>query len=367
MPDHTSTLTLHDLIIGSGSSLKSALQQMTRIRRGVLFVCDEDAHLVGVLSDGDVRRSLLDDGLMVSPVSKLMNTDPLTAHDLAEATVLLRRFAIVAVPVVDREGRIAAAAVEDLDRVLELTNDALTGEDSAGAIDAVAVIPARGGSKRIPRKNLALVAGRSLLEWAIRAAREARQVRHVVVSTDDPDIAAEARRLGVEVPWLRPAHLSRDDSKTIDALQHAVQWAVENCQPLPRYGVLLEPTAPMRQGHHIDEALELLDSSDADCVMTVSEVPHLFHPEEMLILDHGQVRPYLPYRTMDNRKLRGEQSKVYLANGLAYAFRLESLLRRNSLYGERTLPLVTPWDEFVDIDTRNDLKLAEVRMTRRNS
>src|ERR1700733_8928688 len=106
-------LKLSDLIIYSSEALRTALQRMTRNRRGVLFVCDENSHLVGVLSDGDVRRSLLDDTLLVSPVAKVMNTDPVTANNIAEATELLKRLAIVAVPVVDAGGRITEAAVED--------------------------------------------------------------------------------------------------------------------------------------------------------------------------------------------------------------------------------------------------------------
>jgi CBS domain-containing protein len=113
-------LTLSDLIIDSSASLRNALQSMTRNRRGVLFVCDDETHLVGVLSDGDVRRSLLDDTQMISPVSQIMNTDPITANSFAEAAELLRKMLIVAVPVVDSEGRIVEVAVEDKSEVLRL-------------------------------------------------------------------------------------------------------------------------------------------------------------------------------------------------------------------------------------------------------
>jgi CMP-N,N'-diacetyllegionaminic acid synthase len=358
-------MTLSDFIIDSSGTLRQALQRMTHNRRGVLFVCDEGAHLIGVLSDGDVRRSLLEDTLLVSPVAKVMNTDPVTANSLAEATELLQRLAIVAVPVVDAGGRITEAAVEDENRVLALTLGPAENQGGANiAVAALAVIPARGGSKRIPKKNLAMVAGRSLLGWTIRAAREAASVSHILVSTDDPAIAEESRKLGVEVPWLRPAHLSRDDSPTLEALEHALQWAVDNIQPIPQFGVLLEPTAPLRRGEHIDRALRLLVDSDTDCVMSVSEVPHLFNPEELLTIAEGEVRPYLPYRTMSSRKLRGEQSSVYVPNGLVYAFRIAPVLGSHSLFGEKTTPLVTPWDEFLDVDTEDDLQFAELRIER---
>jgi CMP-N,N'-diacetyllegionaminic acid synthase len=357
-------MTLSDFIIGSSENLKSAMQRMTNNHRGVLFVCDEANHLIGVISDGDVRRSLLEETLLVSPVSKIMNTDPVTATSLADAAHLLKTLALVAVPVIDNAGRILEAAIEDREGVLTLTCDSIDGAVPDAPSGTLAIIPARGGSKRIPKKNLATVGGRSLLSWAIRAAREARSVSHIVVSTDDPAIAEESRRLGVEVPWMRPAHLSRDDSPTIGALEHAANWAIGNLNPPPEFGVLLEPTAPLRQGDHIDDAIAMLASSDADCIISVTEVPHLFNPEELLSIEEAQIKPYLPYRTMDSRKLRGEQAKVYFPNGLVYAFRIDSLLKNHSLFGRKTLPLITSWQEFLDIDTEDDLKFAEVRMAR---
>lgn len=357
-------LKLEDFLIRAGDPLKAALQRMTDNRRGVLFVCDTDAHLVGVLSDGDVRRSLLDNTQLVAPVSKIMNTDPVTATTIADARDLVKRLAIVAVPVLDSEGRIREAAIENRDEVLSLASEPVDVPVSKG-VGAVAVIPARGGSKRIPRKNLAVVGGCSLVGWAIQAAREAGSVARVLVSTDDDEIAAECRRLGAEVPWLRPPQLARDDSPTIAAVEHALRWAVENTVPAPEFAVLLEPTAPLREGRHIDAALALLAASDADCVMSVSEAPHLFHPEELLVVTDGQLCPYLPYRTMETRHLRGNQSKVYIPNGLVYAVRIEAVLSGHSLYGSKTLPYVTPWSEFLDIDTADDLTLAELRMQRR--
>ncbi len=357
-------LTLEDFLIRANLPLKAALQRMTDNRRGVLFVCDTDAHLVGVLSDGDVRRSLLDNTQLVSPVSKIMNTDPVTASTIADAKDLVKRLAIVAVPVIDDEGRIREAAIEDRDGVISLRT-LPTQTNAEKGLCAVALIPARGGSKRIPRKNLAMISGCSLVGWAIQAARESTEVAHILVSTDDDEIAAECRRHGAEVPWLRPPQLAHDDSPTIAAVEHALRWALENIEPAPVFAVLLEPTAPLREGRHIDVALEMLAASDADCVMSVSEAPHVFHPEELLVVTDGQLCPYLPYRTMETRHLRGDQSSVYIPNGLVYALRIEAVLATHSLYGAKTLPYITPWSEFLDIDTADDLKMAELRMQRR--
>ena len=120
----------------------------------------------------------------------------------------------------------------------------------------------------------------------------------------------------------------------------------------------------LKASARLDDALELLAVSDVDCVMSVSEVPHVLNPEELLSVENGLVRSYLPYRTMDTRCLRGEQSPVYVQNGLVYAFRIASVLEHRSLYGKKVLPLVTSWEDFLDIDTLEDLRAAELRLSR---
>ena len=359
-------LTLSDLMIAPSESLRAGLQRMTDNRRGVLFVCDGNSHLVGALSDGDVRRALLEATLLMSPVEKVMNTDPISASTIERASELLRKLAVVAVPVVDSDGCIHAAVVEDHDRILVLRE--ARSSDTEGPVQTqagvVAIIPARGGSKRIPKKNLALVGGKTLLARSIEAARSAAAVSHVIVSTDDRHIAESARNQGVEVPWLRPEDLSLDETPTLAVLEHAATWAIRSLHPPPEFGVLLEPTAPLRTGQHIDDAIALLAKSDADCVVSVSEVPHMLNPEELLLCERGLLRPFAPSRTMSTRRLRGQQRSVYVQNGLVYAFRIKSLLEQHSLYGRKTLPLFTRWEDFVDIDNPEDLELATLRLAR---
>ena len=133
---------------------------------------------------------------------------------------------------------------------------------------------------------------------------------------------------------------------------------------LPEIGILLEPTAPLRQPEHIDQAIELLKIKKADSVISVSEVPHVFHPEELLIIEKGKIRPYLKSRTMDSRKPRGKQSPVYVPNGLVYAFCTHAVLKSKSLYGRECLPLVLDWKHFLDVDLPEDLPLAEFKLRR---
>jgi CMP-N,N'-diacetyllegionaminic acid synthase len=358
-------LKLSDLIIYASEPLRGALQRMTQNRRGVLFVCDEDGHLVGVVSDGDVRRSLLDDTLLISPIHKVMNTDPISASTIEEARYLLQRMNIVAVPVLDQEGRIREAVIENDDSVLVLLGEASdAGSEIIVETGALALIPARGGSKRIPRKNLANVAGKSLLAWTIQAATNAERVSHVLISTDDSEIADAARALAVDVPWLRPAALSTDTTPTLDVILHALEWAVQKLTPVPEIAVLLEPTAPLRRGEQIDEAISLLMNSDADCVAAVSRLPHVFHPEEVLIAENGLLQPYLRDHTMDSRRLRNEQGSAYVLNGLVYAFRIQSVLSGKGLFGSKTIPMFTRWEDFLDIDTPEDLELANFKIGR---
>src|SRR5688500_6214722 len=136
----------------------------------------------------------------------------------------------------------------------------------------LALVPARGGSKGIPGKNIRPLAGRTLLEYVARAAAEAQVVGRVVLTTDDERIAGEGRRLGIEVPFLRPAALAADDTPMLPVIEHAVQW-LEQADWSPDIIVLLQPTSPLRRGAHVRASVEELRSSGADSVVTVVELP----------------------------------------------------------------------------------------------
>jgi CMP-N,N'-diacetyllegionaminic acid synthase len=362
-------LTQLDLIVSPSETLHSVLRRMTQNRQGIVFVCDEDNHLIGTLSDGDVRRRLLDNGLLTSTVQNVMNTDPISASSVEDATRLLQQLNLVAVPVLDADGAIRNVVIEEGDsvRVLVHADHASVSEAARpGETGALAIIPARGSSKRIPRKNLARVGGKSLLEWAIRAAKDAREVGHIVVSTDDQEIAGSARSMGIDVPWMRPAVLAEDSTPTLEVLMHVLNWAVQTLKPVPEFAVLLEPTAPLRKPEQIDEAVSLLMNSDADCVATVSELPHVFHPDEVLLVEDGSLRPYADGCTMNSRRLRNNQRSAYVLNGVAYAVRIQSVLEGHGLFGRKTIPMVTPWEDFVDIDTLEDLELANLKIKHAN-
>jgi CMP-N,N'-diacetyllegionaminic acid synthase len=354
-------ITLNDLIVSPEDNLRSAMERMTQNKKGLLFVCDASNRLSGVLSDGDVRRMLLTGVIMNAPVSQAMNTDPVSARDEKEAEKILHKMGVIAVPVVDAEGRLNAALLFENEKFHVLKSPAAE-KPSRKKLSAFSLIPARGESKRIPRKNIAPVGGKPLIAWAIQAAKASRHASRTLVSTDDAEIAEIAKRFGGEAPWLRPKELAGDKSTTLEAVLHALAWVRENWKPAPEFVALLEPTAPLRKPEHVDQAIELLESSGADSVISVCEAPHVFNPAELLVIEKGELRPFDRSQTLDTRRLRGHQEPVYLPNGLVYAFRLEKVLTQKNLYGRKCMPLVLEWKYFLDVDEPEDLQLADVKL-----
>jgi CMP-N-acetylneuraminic acid synthetase len=159
-------------------------------------------------------------------------------------------------------------------------------------MDVLGLIPARGGSKGIPRKNLAPVGGKPLLEWTVEAARAATELTRVVVSTEDDEIAAAA---GVDV-LRRPDELAEDETPMLDVIRHAV------AELSPDVVVLLQPTSPLRRPEHIDAAVRLLLESDADAVVSVVAVPHRFRPEALMDVVDGRVVARGSARTRRRRR-----------------------------------------------------------------
>lgn len=221
------------------------------------------------------------------------------------------------------------------------------------------VVPARGGSKGIPGKNLRPVAGRPLLAYTADAIRESRRLTRAVVSTDDPAIADAARELALDVPFMRPSDLARDETPMLPVLQHALEaLRPEGYDAV----VLLQPTSPLRRGTHIDEAVALLEETGADSVVSVVEVPHQFSPVSVLRLEDGRLRPYqdgaLPTRRQD-------KPRVYARNGPAVLAVRAGVLAGGSLYGADSRPLLMAVHDSYDIDSSDDLALVELLLARR--
>ena len=225
----------------------------------------------------------------------------------------------------------------------------------------LAVIPARGGSKGIARKNLALLAGRPLLAYTADAARASRRLTRAVVSTDDPQIATAARDLGLDVPFLRPAALAADTTPMLPVLQHAVETLRADGFAADIV-VLLQPTSPLRRAEHIDAAIDLLVDTHADSVVSVVEVPHQFNPVSVMRLDGDRLQPFLDGPAVLRRQ---DKPRVFARNGPAVLAVRTQVLERGSLYGDDVRPLFMTPEDSIDLDTPSDLELLECLLTHR--
>lgn len=220
------------------------------------------------------------------------------------------------------------------------------------------VIPARGGSKGIPRKNLRLLAGRPLLAYTVDAARGARLLSRTILSTDDPEIAALGRACGIEVPFLRPPELATDAAATLGVVQHAViELEADAGDPFDAV-CLLQPTSPLRRSEEIDACIRLLFESDADGVVSVLPVPVEYNPhwvyfagaDGVLRLSTGEPTP-IPRRQ--------DLPPAFHRDGAVYVTRRTVLMNQGSLYGARVIGYATDPGRSVNIDTLADLERAE--------
>ena len=223
----------------------------------------------------------------------------------------------------------------------------------------LALIPARGGSKGVPDKNTRRLAGRSLLEYAAAAAVASGVVDRIVLSTDSDRIAAEGRRVGVEVPFVRPADLARDDTPMLPVIEHALD-ALETDGWLADIVVLLQPTSPLRRPEHIRDAVRKLRDSGADSVVTVVEVPRHFSPDYVMRMDDGRLEPFLPEGAGVTR--RQDARSAFARDGTVYAFWRRTVRERHNIYGRDCRPLVLPSEDVVTIDSPGDWAEAERRL-----
>jgi CMP-N,N'-diacetyllegionaminic acid synthase len=221
----------------------------------------------------------------------------------------------------------------------------------------VGVIPARGGSKGIPKKNIALCDGRPLLAYTAMAARTCDRLSRVILSTDCNEIAEAGRSLGLDVPFLRPPELARDDTMMIDVLQHLLVWLDRN-GGAPDAMVLLQPTSPLRNERHVREAIDHFRNSDALTLVSVVAVPHQFNPTSVMEIQGGWLAPWLKQETLVLR--RQDKPVVYARNGPAVLIVRSELIRAGKLYGDRTAAYVMSASDSIDIDGPEELRLAEV-------
>lgn len=214
----------------------------------------------------------------------------------------------------------------------------------------LAIIPARGGSKRLPRKNILDLCGKPLISWSIEAALKSKYISKVVVSSDDNEILTISKKYGAET-INRPEYLANDTATTFDALEHTI-----NSLEKYDYIVLLQPTSPLRNKKHIDEAIELLNEKDANAVISVCETEH--SPLWCNILDEDlNMSNFLPKEVLNKRSQ--DLPKYYRINGAIYICKTEELLKNKGFFiKENIYAYKMDKKDSVDIDDEMDFIIA---------
>lgn len=219
----------------------------------------------------------------------------------------------------------------------------------------IAVITARGGSKRIPRKNIREFCGRPILAYSIEAALKSGMFDTVMVSTEDREIAETAERYGAEVPFLRSGRTADDFATTREVLKEVLEEYESRGE---RFDILccIYPTAPFVTAERLREAVKLLEENEADSVLTVARFS--FPPQRCVIIQDG----FLQFKWPENAQVRSQDLEPYYHDaGQFYCLNIESFHEQETLVMQKTVPLILPEMEVQDIDTEEDWKIAELK------
>jgi CMP-N,N'-diacetyllegionaminic acid synthase len=220
----------------------------------------------------------------------------------------------------------------------------------------LALVPARGGSKRLPGKNLKILGGIPLINWSINVAYGISEICDVLVSTDDPKIADVSTKAGALVPWLRPRELSTDESSSVDVAIHALDW-YESTQGFVDGILLLQPTSPFRNAVTVENGLSLFEKSNFKPVIGVT--PSHPHPMWTLKLQDGYLVPFI--KTSELKTGNQELPTTFTINGTFYLTSPSDLRKTKSFLGGQAVPLILPSSkETLDIDTEWDFNLARI-------
>jgi len=218
----------------------------------------------------------------------------------------------------------------------------------------LAIIPARGGSKGLPRKNIKNLAGKPLIAWTIESALKSRYLDRVIVSTEDKEIAKIARRYGAEVIE-RPKKLATDKAETIKVIFHVLR-SLKKENYTPEIIILLQPTSPLRSMNDVDKAIEYFLKNGCESVVSVYEFEH--SPYWTFEIKKRYLTPIFGWKYFKIR--RQDLPKIYIPNGAIFIADVEILEKYKSFYTHKTLPYIMPVERSVDIDNEIDFKLAEL-------
>lgn len=221
----------------------------------------------------------------------------------------------------------------------------------------LAIIPARAGSKGIKDKNIVDLNGKPLIAYSIEAALKSKYIDKIVVSTDGEEIAQVAKKYGAEVPFLRPKNISLDTSKTIEAVTHCIEELKKQGEKYD-YMILLQPTQPLRQAWHIDEAIEFIIKKDEEALLSVSKVKD--HPILTRTIDENNHTINLLQETSTKR--RQDFQSYYKVNGAIYINKINENLNNETSLNDNKLAYIMDEKYDIDIDEIFDLKIASIKL-----
>jgi CMP-N,N'-diacetyllegionaminic acid synthase len=237
-----------------------------------------------------------------------------------------------------------------------------------GKPTVLGVVTARAGSKGIPGKNTRRLAGKPLIAYTIESALASGAFDRLILSTDDDEAARIARDLGCDVPFMRPAELSADDTPHLPVMQHAVAWMRDHEGYQPDWVMILMPTSPLRQASHIVDAVALAERRGADSVVSVDEMPAHYHPMRALSVDSGGwARLFVGDLPVRERPVRRQgMPEAWVFNGAIYLFRTALLFDpiAPSLYGDKVAAYVMPRPYGSNIDDPDDWERVEQALRR---
>ena len=223
----------------------------------------------------------------------------------------------------------------------------------------LALIPARGGSKRLPGKNIRVLGGKPLIVWSINAAKDVAEICDILVSTDEQAIAAVCTAAGALVPWLRPAELATDTASSVDVVLHALDW-YEAAKGAVDGVLLLQPTSPFRSREIVLKGIELFVKHDRQVVLGIS--PAHTHPMWTLKMEGGCLSPYMQEHGLGTRSQ--DLPPVYVVNGSFYLISPAELRANRTFFGATSIPLlIESPQEALDIDTEWDWEVAQAAWT----
>lgn len=231
-------------------------------------------------------------------------------------------------------------------------------------METLAIIPARGGSKSIPKKNIVDLGGKPLIYYAIDAIKKSKSVKRIIVSTDDKEIAEIARKNGADVPFIRPKELAEDAAPTLPVIQHALSWLSEKEHYTPDYILLAEPTAPFMKSSQIDELLYLVISKKADSGITMISLPRMYHPYHLRkigengFLELNDKEMHYAHRTRQSDPPR-------YAHGNIWWFKTDTFLREGRIEAGKAVGLEIDFVSAWDINDETDLEIARCLMANR--